>query len=375
MKIKSISCDICKKEYDYPTGQKKHFHKEYEIGGVPINIWTPSYMLQKERELTVKNEKGIFKYKKYLPNSRYEYSLDEGNTPLLRLKDFSLNYNFQIYLKDESRNPTGSFKDRGISLLVSDAKESGKKKIAIPSTGNAAISLTKYAMLANIESIVFTTKSISDEKLNALGKFSQVMPEKDLIKCYESFFEFCKKNKEVYNGFPVTSIPYSQGAKTMAYELYSSLGKAPDWMIIPCGSGGNIVSQYHGFKDLLDIGLIKKMPHFVSVQISGADPITKGYGKKHSEKIVVIKNPVKSKADAIASDTCFNYFKIMGILSKTNGLAVSVSDNEISNYSNKFGWLEFSSVSVFPAVEKIKRNIKENEDVVLIGTASSREEK
>jgi len=144
--------------------------------------------------------------------------------------------------------------------------------------------------------------------------------------------------------------------------------KLPDWIVIPCGSGGNIVSQYQACLDLLDLGVISKLPKFVSVQIEGADPITVGYNTQQMDKVLILDNMAESKAEGIASDTCFNYFKIINILRKTNGLALSVSDSEIDAIKS-YKHLEYTSLSVFAALNKLKSMVSKNETVVLIGTA------
>ena len=280
-------------------------------------------------------------------------------------------YRFNIYLKDESSNPTGSFKDRGMPLMLSDAKMLGKKRIAIPSTGNAALSLGYYANKADIESTVFVPSDTHVKKLKLLEKNSHVIKCKDLIESYESFYRFCQENSDVYNALPGTNVPYSQGLKTLAYEVFEQCNNFfPDWIIMPCASGGNIVAQYEGFSDLYQMGLIKKMPKFVTVQILGGDPITIGFKKKQNDSVVIIENIVESKS-ILSSDTNFNYFKIMRILEKTEGLAISVSDAEIdiTISQNDFPDLDYSSMSVFTALGLLDKVIKQNENVILIGTA------
>ncbi len=366
MHIESVTCDVCRGEFSYPDGITTHKHNELDIGGVPMNIWTPNYNLPKGR-LSVLEEHGILKFKNYLPRIKKETVDYECSTPLVELK----NDKFQVLLKDEGKNPTGSFKDRGMPLLVSDAIYMEKKSIALPSTGNAAKSLVYYAKKADIEAILFVPESSIPTIQQEDG--IRFVPNKDLKQAYENFFLFCRDREDVYNGFPVTNIPYSQGLKTLSYELYMDLEEnIPDWVIMPCGSGGNVVSSYQGFLDLYDIGLINKLPKLVTVQIEGADPITVGFNNQQFNRVVVLDDPKDSRAHAIASDTCFNYHKIMRILQDTNGMAVSVTDSEIEAYQGKYDEFEFSSLSVFPALDKISDVIGENEKVVLVATAKSK---
>jgi len=372
MKIKNISCDVCGEKFNFEGDLYRHIHKEMQIGGVPINVWTPNYTLSKENQLMVhKNKKGIFKFQKYLPNINVQISLNEGNTPLISLKNINDKYKADIFIKDETINPSGSFKDRGTALLVSFAKFLRKKKIAIPSSGNAAISLCLYCKSVGIDPVLFIPKNISLSKRQFLEQFSEVILKQDLVACYEDFFKFCNCNKDIYNGFPPSNIAYLQGLKTLSYEIFLQLGRAPDWIVIPCGGGGNFLAQYIAFKDLLEMGLINKLPKFVSVQIKGADPITVGFNEKKFNDLVVLDNPVFSEAESIASDTCFNYFKIMNILRKSLGIAVSVTDQEIKKYQEEFNRFAFSSLSIFAALEKIKKYLKNGETIILVATAKN----
>lgn len=374
MRLNTLTCDICHKSFKYKVDSFLHQHPELKIGGVPINIWSPIYTLRPAKKLAIdRGKKGILKFDRYLPSMQaLIHSLDEGNTPLKKSDKYSGLINARVYIKDEGYNPTGSFKDRGMPLLLADAKINKKAFVAIPSTGNAAVSLTRYAKLYGITPIVFIPKTTSVSKIDALSRDGKIIFDENLVKSYEHFIEYCGKNHEVYNCWPVVNIPYGQGLKTMAYEIYLQLNRrAPDWVIIPCGSGSNIVSQYYGFKDLLMLGFIKKLPKFVSVQIKRADPITYGFDRSITNKVVVLESPEESKAEAIASDTCFNYFKIMNILKETKGIAVSVNDKDIDKISG-YKVLEYSSLAVFPALIKIRKKINKEDIVVLIATAHSR---
>ncbi len=373
MKELTLICKVCSQSFNYPLTQPEHRHQDLEIGGVPINFWQAVYQLSKA-DLIVNNDVGgILRFRRMLPLEGAEIvSQGEGNTPLKELDILLTGVN--ILLKDESLNPTGSFKDRGMPLLIAEAKLLNKKRVAIPSTGNAGISFVSYANLACLEPIVFLPQDTPQAKIDMMKKNATLIFDRDLIRSYEHFFSFCRQNSDVYNGFPATNTAYIQGLKTAAYEVYMQLnGYSPDWIVMPCGSGGNIVGYFQGFQDLLEMGLIDKQPRFVSVQIEGADPITYGFEHQIIDKVPVLSNPISSRAEAIASDTCFNYFRIQDILRATNGLAVSVTDEQIDQ-ERRFDELEFSSRSVFPALAKIQNLIRQDETVVLVGTAKNRKE-
>ena len=373
MEILSLQCDVCSQLFNYPLSQIEHRHPDLEIGGVPINFWQAVYKLNSVNLTKDTNAKGILKFRRMLPFEGIEIvSQNEGNTPLRKIE--SLSTNAQILLKDESKNPTGSFKDRGMPLLFAEAKLLNKKRAAIPSTGNAGISFVSYSQLAGIEPVVFLPKNTSQAKIDMMRQNASLVFDKDLIQSYEHFFEFCRKDEDTYNGFPATNIAYIQGLKTAAYEVYMQLnGNVPDWLVLPCGSGGNILGYFQGFQDLQKMGLINRLPRFVSVQIAGADPITYGLQNQIKDRIPILPDVVSWRAEAIASDTCFNYLKIVDILQTTNGLATSVSDEEIDRVGD-FNGLEFSSRSVFPALTTIQSQLKQGETVILVGTAKNRKE-
>ncbi len=365
MIIETLSCDICGQKEPYSINPI-HEHPELELGGVPLNIWTPEYTFQTDQKLQIDNTKrGIKRFHQLLPIELDEkVCSNEGNTPLIRMGEF--------YLKDESSNPTGSFKDRGIAALVSEAYYHGIQKIAIPSTGNAAISLGYYCNRVGIETVVFIPVNTPAEKVRQIRKNSEIIIDLDLIESYEHFFRFCKENKEVQNGFPANNVAYIQGLKTTAYEIFMQLGnRVPDYVLVPVGSGGNMVGLYYGFKDLKEIGVTEKMPHLISVQIIGGDPITVGYETNQHKKLVVLKGLPNSKAEAIISDTCFNYFKILKILNETKGQAISVSDDDIDKIGSQDN-LEYSSRAVFPVFNQLQKKLSPLGCVVLLGTGSNK---
>lgn len=371
MIIEELVCDVCGIKGAYPKIRDTHCHPELKIDGIPQNIWTPMYKLKPNGELTIdSNQIGVYKFINYLPNQPTIITLNEGNTPLIDItRLFSKG---QIYLKDESKNPTGSFKDRGMPLLISECIDFKKKIVAIPSTGNAAISLTVYANHAGIKPIVFVPESIRKEKLNLID--GEIIFDKNLMESFNHFFKECASNPEIYNGFVTHNIPYTQGLKTAAFEVFVQLGnKVPNYVIIPCGSGGNILGYYNGFKDLLELGLTNKIPKIVPVQILGADPITQGFIRDLSTTCV-LENYIESRAESIASDTNFNYIKIMNILKKTKSEPLSVTDSDIDKtYQEKsFPELEFSSRSVYAAMYIMEKRIEKDSLVILIGTAKQR---
>lgn len=357
-----IKCDICNKSFEFPFEQNTHKHKEYELDGVPFNKWS---ILIDENFLNYKykeEKRGVFKYLDLINYDLIEKTLDEGNTPLVEISK-------NLYIKDESVNPSGSFKDRGMPFIMNEVIKHGKNKIAIVSTGNAAISLIKYAKLYNLKSIVFVPENISESKKNKIKDASEIVYSKDIIESFENFIKFCDEQDDVFNGFLSTNISYLIGLETTFLEIYSQLQECPDYVIVPCASGGNVLSSYNAFKRLYLLGKIKKMPIIYMVQIQGGDPIKQGFELKSFDKPFIIENPSKSNT-IISTDTCFNYYKIIEGMMEKVIVPVSIDDNEINNISKKYKKynLDYTSLSVFAVYEKYIEIFKNNK-TVMIATA------
>ena len=199
--------------------------------------------------------KGIIeRYGKYLPvtGKTPVITLYEGNTPLLRAKNIEkfLGGNSEIYLKFEGANPTGSFKDRGMTMAISKAVEDGSKAVICASTGNTAASAAAYSARAGLKcSVIIPDGSI------ALGKLSQAMMHgAKVIALRGNFDDALKIVLEITEKYPLTLVnslnPYRiEGQKTAAFEIIDFLGRAPDYHFIPVGNAGNITAYWKGYKE------------------------------------------------------------------------------------------------------------------------------
>ncbi|MBV1951610.1 MAG: threonine synthase [Cycloclasticus sp.] len=197
----------------------------------------------------------IEKYKKLLPVSESTrfISLGEGNTPLIKLQNIPdiIGKNVDLYVKYEGLNPTGSFKDRGMTMAVTKAVEQGSKAIICASTGNTSASAAAYAARAGIKAFVI----IPEGKI-ALGKLAQAMIHgAEIIQIKGNFDHGMQLVKDVADHAPVTIVnsinPYRlQGQKTAAYEIVEALGKAPDYHCLPVGNAGNITAHWIGYSEM-----------------------------------------------------------------------------------------------------------------------------
>ena len=274
--------------------------------------------------------KGIIeRYKKYLPVSERTpvVTLFEGNTPLLRAKNIEkhLGVNFQIYLKFEGTNPTGSFKDRGMTMAISKAVEEGSKAVICASTGNTAASAAAYSARAGLKcSVIIPDGSI------ALGKLSQAMMHgAKVIALKGNFDDALKIVLEITKNYPITLVnslnPYRiEGQKTAAFEIIDFLGRAPDYHFIPVGNAGNITAYWKGYKEFtagkfqltVDSSQFivkncqpptanRQLPKMMGFQAAGAAPIVKGKPVKNPKTIataIKIGNPASWKKAEEARD-------------------------------------------------------------------------
>jgi threonine synthase len=206
-------------------------------------------------------------------------SLGEGNTPLIRLNNIPkvLGKDIDIYIKYEGLNPTGSFKDRGMTLAVTKAVEEGSKAIICASTGNTSAAAAAYAARAGITAFVL----IPEGKI-ALGKLAQAMMHGAVvIQIKGNFDDGMELVKQVGKEAPVTIVnsinPYRiQGQKTAAFEIIEELGFAPDFHCIPVGNAGNITAHWMGYSEYHENGIVNSRPRMVGYQAAGSAPFMRG---------------------------------------------------------------------------------------------------
>jgi len=292
----------------------------------------------------------IERYRKYLPVNKNTpvVTLYEGNTPLLPAdnlkkylqKNLNLNLNLNLYFKCEGFNPTGSFKDRGMTVAVSKAKEEKAEAVLCASTGNTAASAAAYAAKAGIKCIVL----VPSGKV-ALGKLSQALIYGAKVIAIDGNFdqalklarEICEKNSQPKADPPrveitlVNSInPYRiEGQKTAAFEIIDVLGKAPDYQFMPVGNAGNITAYWKGYQEYSSLVTPacqdlagrhhSSLPHLMGFQAEGAAPIVRGHPVKRPKTIATairIGNPASWGGAVKARD-------------ESNGVIDTVSDKEI----------------------------------------------
>jgi threonine synthase len=266
----------------------------------------------------------IARYKKYLPVTKNTpaITLLEGNTPLICSSKVAnyLGKQFKVYLKYEGLNPTGSFKDRGMTVAISKAKEQGKKAVICASTGNTSASAAAYAARAGLKCIV-----VIPEGAIALGKLAQALIHNaEVIAIRGNFDDALNIVKELSSNYPIQLVnsinPYRiEGQKTASFEICDYLGGAPHFHSLPVGNAGNITAYWKGYKEYYSDKKIGRLPQMLGFQAKGAAPIVKGYP---------VKNP-KTVATAIRIGNPASWKNAIEALEESRGIIRAVSDKQI----------------------------------------------
>ena len=239
-------------------------------------------------------------------------TLGEGGTPLVPARYLSERTGARVYVKYEGMNPTGSFKDRGMTMAISKAVEHGAKAVICASTGNTSASAAAYATHAGITAAVL----VPEGKI-AMGKLSQAVAHKAEIIQIEGNFDDCLDiARDLSANYPVHLVnsvnpDRIEGQKTAAFEVVEVLGDAPDFHILPVGNAGNYTAYHRGYREELDRGATSKLPRMLGFQAAGSAPIVLGEPVKKPETIasaIRIGNPASWELALAARDNSNGYF-------------------------------------------------------------------
>lgn len=261
-------------------------------------------------------------YREYLPVSDKTpvITLYEGNTPLVPAESLNKITGLQVFLKYEGLNPTGSFKDRGMTMAISKAKEKGASVVMCASTGNTSASAAAYAARGGMKCVVL----IPNGNI-ALGKLAQAMiHQAQVIAIDGNFDDALNLVKDITDNYPVELVnsinPYRiEGQKTAAFEICDFLGDAPEFHAIPVGNAGNITAYWKGYKEYKKVGRSQTLPVMLGFQAAGAAPIVHNRVVENPETIATairIGNPASWKSAVDARD-------------ESKGLIDLVTDEEI----------------------------------------------
>ncbi len=370
-------CTTCDREYD--NSQIRYLCPACESSNTPD--LPPKGVLKTIYDYS--NIKPDFEYLKktrftdLLPLQNIESlpNLKIGETPLYQVKNFDRHdLPFQLFLKDDSQNPTFSFKDRASALVSAYAKEQDIETIITASTGNAGSSLAGICAAQGQKAIILLPEDAPPAKLTqSLMYGAKVIRVKGT---YDDAFNLsiaATKEFGIYNRNTAFNPLTIEGKKTVAFELYDQLNrKLPDRIFVPVGDGVIISGVYKGFEDLLELGIIRTMPGVVAVQAKGSDNLVRNIGKQG----FTIKSS-HTIADSISVDVPRNYNMASQFIEKYNGELISVTDEEILNASKTLAantglFAEPAAAAAFAGfLNYFKENkLKENSANVVLLTGS-----
>lgn len=379
MNVTHLECGLCHKHYEANVIQHlcadchRPLLARYDLKTAAKTITKDSL---KDREAS------LWRYREVLPveNEANIVSLGEGWTPLFRAQKLaeSLSVNLDLYIKDESVNPTQSFKARGMTAAVSMAKELGVTKTAAPSAGNAAGALAAYAARAGMEAHLFMP---SDTPRANIVECEQLGANVTLI---DGLITDCGKivaeRKDVEGWYDVSTLkePYRvEGKKTMGYEIAEQMDwTLPDVILYPTGGGTGLIGMWKAFDEMEQMGLIGgKRPRMVSVQSIGCAPIVKAFhdGERFADEFP----NAATVASGLRVPKAVGDFLILDALHASGGTAVAVSDHDLVEAVKEMG----AATGIFPAPEGAAclpalRNlieqgmVSEGEKVVIFNTGS-----
>ena len=378
MNITHLECGACGLRHE-----ARRLHNLCTQCGKPLLV---RYDLrQAARTLTKESlkERGasLWRYREVLPVERDEniVSLGEGWTPLLPAVRLAKQLNLtDLFIKDESQNPTQSFKARGMATAVSMALELGARALAVPSAGNAAGALSAYAARAGLEAHIFMPKDT---------------PRANVIECeqmgahvtlMDGLITDCgaevARRKSVEGWFDVSTLkePYRvEGKKTLGYELAEQFNwKLPDVIIYPTGGGTGLIGMWKAFDEMEEMGWIdEKRPRMVSVQAQGCAPIVRAFqeGKRFADEFP----NAATTASGLRVPRAIGDFLILDALRASAGTAISVSDEELIAATREIGASEGifcapEGAACLPALRKLidAGEIKRDERIVLFNTGA-----
>ncbi len=269
---------------------------------------------------------GFWKYKQMLPPVTHRVSLGEGATPLHKAERLAKAVGLkELYLKDETRNPTNSYRDRAAAFLTSNAIDQGFETVVCGTNGNMGASLAAYTAKAGLQCHVLVPKMVDVGKLAQMIAYDAVIEESgDIVD--DAIMKAVSLSKETgwYQATAEINPLAVEAQKTIAYEIFEQQG-VPDWLIVSMGSGGTIYSIWKGFKELKQLGLTDKLPRMIGVQTEGCAPIIKKLAKEPSGKAC---NPSTRALAILVGDPLQSDLAVKAI-KESNGLALTVSDPEI----------------------------------------------
>lgn len=339
------------------------------------------------RETLARRRTWIWKYRELLPvtENTPRLTLGEGSTPLLPASNLGGKLGLrELYIKDETGNPTASFKDRCMVVGVAKALEFGKKAVASASSGNAAASLSAYAAKSGLKTYTFVPENAPRAKIAQLillgATVIRVKPDEEVG---DPTVRLLKAASEKYGWYPCPSFGpinayQAEGPKTIAFEAAEQLEwRCPDWVLAPVGSGGLLAGCWKGFSELHRLGLMDELPRMAAVQSEGCAPVVKAFLEgTDPHKIPTWPNP-KTVAGGLADPYPWDGDAALKALEQSGGEAIAVTDEKILEAQSLLArtegvFAEPSGVAALAGLAALRQKgaVSPGESVLLLVTGS-----
>lgn len=309
------------------------------------------------------------KYSDFLPNESDQTNFNEQRTPLIHLSKFGKKYRLNnLFVKDESKNPSGSFKDKESFCAINMALEWNIKEVCVVSSGNAAVSTVAYAQKAEIMCNCIVSTDLSVGKRSLLGLYGGKVIERAGI--YEDIYRWAiESGMYGWNCTPGYNPIKEEGIKIIGYEIWEEIG-VPDVIVTPCGNGTLLYGIFKAFQELKYMGIVDKIPKFIGVQIANSSPLKSAIEK--NKDFVRVTDIPNSIAEGIIAEESYSSPKVMYALHESGGSIIEVNDKELASALKEIIGLESlipepTSAVVYAAIKKI--NIPKKNNVVLIQSA------
>jgi threonine synthase len=331
-----------------------------------------------KRETVATRDKTLWRYREVLPlpGDVEPVSLGEGGTPLLRAERFG--EDIDLWIKDESLNPTQSFKARGMSVAVSMAKHLGATKLAVPSAGNAGGALAAYAARAGLEAHIFMPRDTPRASIIECRALCAHVTLIDglITDCADEIGR--RKTKEGWFDMSTLKEPYRvEGKKTLGYELAEQLNwRLPEAILYPTGGGTGLIGMWKAFDEMEALGWIgKKRPRMFAVQATGCAPIVRAFEAREKNAAEVLD--AHTIASGLRVPKAIGDFLILNILRQSNGGAIPIDDEEMIRVGREVGSSEGlfvapEAAACFAALKSLRSagEIGSGERVVIFNTGS-----
>ena len=368
--FQGLQCTECHSTYS----KGEILQKCPKCGGLLDTIINPEILSEKSKD-DIDHTRSMWKFRDFLPVDAADkiVSAGEGDTPLRKLSSVRGN----VWVKDETRNPTGTFKDRGASLAITALSRLGVKDLVLASEGNAGCSFALYSQIADLDCRVFLPRQANPAKVELSRKLgAKVTLVQGTIADAGRSAEALVKKERSYNASTFVTPYRHDGKGTMALEICEQLGwRSPDWVVYPVGGGVGLVGMWKMFSILEKIGWVKRRPRFVAVQPAGCAPVVKAYNSKKDD-VDEWNNP-KTIAFGLRIPKPLAGKWILRCLRESNGIALSVIDEEIRKamgqaLKDEGLLLEPSSAATIAALPHLysEKMVDRSEEVVLIATGS-----